>query len=168
MRRAVAADRRPPAIPRQRGAGYGLLLASGRALPRTSERDWPLAVHHRGPDDRLAADLPPLRRPLPIRVSEGTTTAEREQRRVTGDWWRRVRRRPGKPDWPSVPAVVLDPFAGSGTTLAVARAKGRRAVGIELQDEYLPLIKRRILQETQHGVDRNTDDIPVRKAAWGA
>ena len=41
------------------------------------------------------------------------------------------------------PGVVLDPFAGSGTTLAVANALGRRAVGIELQPEYVDLIRGR-------------------------
>jgi len=40
--------------------------------------------------------------------------------------------------------TVLDPFAGSGTTLAVAVASGRSAVGIELNEEYLPLIRSRI------------------------
>ena len=36
-----------------------------------------------------------------------------------------------------VPAVVLDPFAGSGTTLFVAQALGRRGVGIDLSPDYL-------------------------------
>jgi DNA modification methylase len=43
-----------------------------------------------------------------------------------------------------VPAVVLDPFAGSGTTMAVARRLGRDAVGIELNPAYVKLIKERL------------------------
>lgn len=35
--------------------------------------------------------------------------------------------------------TVLDPFAGSGTTLAVALENNRRAVGIELNPEYVKL-----------------------------
>lgn len=37
----------------------------------------------------------------------------------------------------TVPAVVLDPFAGSGTTLMVARKHGRNGVGIDLSFDYL-------------------------------
>ena len=44
----------------------------------------------------------------------------------------------------SVPATVLDPFAGSGTTLAVARRLGRRAIGIELNSEYVKLARDRV------------------------
>ncbi len=43
-----------------------------------------------------------------------------------------------------VPATVLDPFAGSGTTLAVAQRLGRRAVGIDLSGDYLKLARRRL------------------------
>lgn len=40
-------------------------------------------------------------------------------------------------DHPTVPAVVLDPFMGSGTTGAVCIALGRRAVGVDLSEKYL-------------------------------
>ena len=44
----------------------------------------------------------------------------------------------------TVPATVLDPFAGSGTTLAVAQALGRQSVGLDLNPEYLEIAKRYI------------------------
>jgi DNA modification methylase len=40
--------------------------------------------------------------------------------------------------------TVLDPFAGSGTTLAVAAELGRSAIGCELNPEYIRLAERRI------------------------
>jgi len=40
--------------------------------------------------------------------------------------------------------TVLDPFAGSGTTLAVAQQLERTAIGIELNPQYLSLIARRV------------------------
>jgi DNA modification methylase len=43
-----------------------------------------------------------------------------------------------------VPCVVLDPFAGAGTTLLVAEKLGRNSIGIELNPEYCRLIERRI------------------------
>ena len=45
---------------------------------------------------------------------------------------------------PFEPGVVLDPFAGSGTTLMVARQLGRSAIGIEISEEYAKLIKQRL------------------------
>ena len=38
-----------------------------------------------------------------------------------------------------VPQIVLDPFAGSGTTAMVALQNGRRAIGTELNPKYLRL-----------------------------
>jgi DNA modification methylase len=42
--------------------------------------------------------------------------------------------------------TVLDPFAGSGTTLAVAAKLGRSAVGCELNPEYIALAEKRIAE----------------------
>ena len=43
-----------------------------------------------------------------------------------------------------VPATVLDPFVGSGTTAMVAQRLGRRAVGIDASEEYLRLAVKRV------------------------
>jgi DNA modification methylase len=40
--------------------------------------------------------------------------------------------------------LVLDPFAGSGTTLAVAKRLGRQYVGCELNPKYIHLIQERL------------------------
>ena len=40
--------------------------------------------------------------------------------------------------------TVLDPFAGSGTTLFVAERMGRNAIGIEIMQEYYQMIKEQI------------------------
>ena len=42
------------------------------------------------------------------------------------------------------PCVVLDPFAGSGTTLLVARRMGHTGIGIELSGEYVAMARRRL------------------------
>ena len=48
-----------------------------------------------------------------------------------------------------VPCVVLDPFAGSGTTCAVASRLGRDSIGIELNEEYLKLARKRCKIESE-------------------
>ena len=49
--------------------------------------------------------------------------------------------------WSNLGDVVLDPFAGSGTTLKAAKELGRRFVGIEINAEYVEICQRRIAQE---------------------
>jgi site-specific DNA-methyltransferase (adenine-specific) len=45
---------------------------------------------------------------------------------------------------PTRPGLVLDPFMGSGTTAAVAKAHGRDWLGIELNPAYVRLSERRL------------------------
>jgi DNA modification methylase len=42
---------------------------------------------------------------------------------------------------------VLDPFAGSGTTLLAAELEGRTAIGIEQNAEYCDIIRKRLAEQ---------------------
>jgi predicted RNA methylase len=48
--------------------------------------------------------------------------------------------------------IVLDPFAGAGTTALVAKRLGRRFIGIDLNPEYVAMAQRRV------GVDVDDPD----------
>lgn len=52
--------------------------------------------------------------------------------------------------------IILDPFAGSGSTIVTAEKMGKTGVGIELSEEYAALANQRI-QEVAHSSDEEAE-----------
>jgi hypothetical protein len=72
-----------------------------------------------------------------------------------------------------VPATVLDPFVGSGTTVLTASALGRHSIGLDLSWSYLSTIARpRVMaalaaaQERQAEQDAQPDLFEPRAPQW--
>ncbi|MCB2179469.1 site-specific DNA-methyltransferase [bacterium] len=92
------------------------------------------------------------------RVVDYEARYEKRQDRGQPEWkgaqvdssgWKRPKRelvgwRPTcKHDAEPVPQIVLDPFAGSGTTVMVAQKLGRIGIGLDLSWDYLQLARER-------------------------
>lgn len=49
--------------------------------------------------------------------------------------------------WSNEGDTILDPFAGSGTTLKMAKKNNRNYIGIEISPEYIEIIKKRLSEQ---------------------
>ncbi|KKL51107.1 hypothetical protein LCGC14_2298780, partial [marine sediment metagenome] len=60
-----------------------------------------------------------------------------------------------------IPATVIDPYFGSGTTLLVARKLGRNGIGLDISADYIDLAKERLsikaLEQWEQGKPGETD-----------
>jgi len=62
------------------------------------------------------------------------------------------------------PALVLDPFAGAGTTLAVAECLGREGIGIELYQKHADLYPERRAIVAQEMAEESAEAAEIRAA----
>lgn len=54
--------------------------------------------------------------------------------------------------WSNEGDVVLDPFAGSGTTLSMAKQNGRNYIGFEISEQYCNIIEKRLEVPSQRTI----------------
>ena len=131
-----------------------------RFLHRNHEHVFHLTQHGSVPLDRLAVGVP---------FKDKSNIARRghaQDLRCRGDTWfipyETVRTRVGKHSHPGTfptdlprwcirlhgvaDAVVLDPFAGAGTTLVAAGLEGARGIGIEIDPAYVATARARLAE----------------------
>lgn len=65
--------------------------------------------------------------------------------------------------WSNEGEIVYDPFAGSGTTCAVAAQFGRRYIGSEISKEYADMARARVIGYTGEGVFKPAEDLDLFK-----
>jgi site-specific DNA-methyltransferase (adenine-specific) len=96
----------------------------------------------------------------------GLVGADRDTDQPLDDVSERFRTQPAKNNHPTVKpialmeylikmvtkpgGIVLDPFAGSGSTLVAAKQNGFKYIGIELTEEYIPIIEARLNYTNPH------------------
>lgn len=110
-------------------SSHGCCKACGAPYVRQVERD--RIPTRPGNDSKLTGD----------NKVDGNRDKERHVSEVRTLGWEKSCKCPGDE---RKPAIVLDPFAGSFTSCATAVALNRRAVGIELNPEYVEIGKRKL------------------------
>ena len=77
---------------------------------------------------------------------QAKSSRKKYQRSVSGNWFERTKKRPGKDGWKRKPCIVADPFAGSGTVPEVAIRSGRHYVAADINPNYEPIQEKRLLK----------------------
>jgi len=143
-----------------RTSGHFKPINSKRFLNRAHEEILHFTKHGDVEIDRLAIGVP-----YEDKTNLGRWQAARSDRRCAGNSWfipyETVRARAGKHGHPAIFPVerplsclrmhtqtgtVLDSFAGSGTTLVVARMLSWNAIGIEIDDAYAAMARKRLAE----------------------
>ncbi|WP_299848194.1 site-specific DNA-methyltransferase, partial [uncultured Paracoccus sp.] len=133
-------------------------INSDRLLNRTNEQVYHLSKTGRVPIDRLAIGVP-----YQDKSNLGRWNHATEDRRCGGNSWfmpyEPASNAAGKYGHPAIfplelprrclklhgrRGLVLDPFAGTGTTLVAAKQLGWRSIGIEIDETYVETARRRI------------------------
>jgi len=63
--------------------------------------------------------------------------------------------------------TILDPFVGSGTTMSVAKRLGRNSIGIDINEDLIPIVRKKLGftgQRSIHGTNEDKLQIIIREA----